>query len=600
MSGIFALYDKTGGIDLGEVENRVTRFHLPGSAPHKIECVRHGRSLIGRYHLDIFKQPPLVRLEPGGPLVITTGYCVGGVPAPSADDRTNSGFNAAVLQWFVRALAADDSRALAGVDGAFQLLHDHESRAELTVVVDRCGLQPLYYYNNRHAVAFAPDFALLFALLGRTPEVDRESLTELFEIGFVTGDRTLFSNVRVFPPGSLARLTDGALSFRRFWRPEFAEHDDQFDADRIAPVIDSTLGAAVQQRLGLAGRAAVSLSGGMDSRLLLAAAVKARVPVCACTFGPEDSRDHVIAALVAQKLGVSHHRFVDTPHGSAGIFETGVRKTGGMINVLDFTGMMHLREIARATDIVANGYGGNELFGFLAFGLLRVRRVRCREILAAWLAGKLNPGWSAHELEGIRRSLGDHIPPCIERLEAVLAGYPAQHPLLLVYHFFLEEKARRANLLGVMSDTLHLEPVVPFYSPAVVDLALTIPPRERLLARFYRRLLREQHQEVAAITYNRTGLPADASTFRIALRKLRRSVRRRRDPDSPWDKWLRGELREYVQDHLLTGRPRIADFVRPDWVRRVMTDFLAGGDRRARPVGQLLTIELFLREFYGN
>ena len=600
VSGIFALDDKSGSRDLTAAEDRVTHFHLPGSAPHKIECLHCGSLLLGRYHLGIFPQRPIAHDAENGSVILASGYRVGNCPVPFENERNCSGFGEATLRFISQRLEADDIQALAELDGAFQMLYYHERRARLSVAVDRYGLHPLYWYEDSRTIAFAPDFSLLFALIGYTPEVDRESLAEFFELGFVAGDRTLFSGVRVFPPGSVACVTGRVLEFQRFWRPVFTDGNKRFDAEAAAEAFDGELRSSVRERLGLAGRAAISLSGGLDSRLLLAVAEREKVRVSAYTFGPEHSADHRIAALVARELRVMHHSFVDTPQPSVEIFETGVRKTGGMNNILDFTGMAHLPEIARQIDVVVNGYGGNELLGFLAFDLLRFAIPRRESRLAPWLAAKLNPGWSSAEIETIRGSLTASTPSATERLANLFASYPAKSPMARVYHFFFEEKARRANLLGVTSDNLFIEPMVPFYSNRVVDLALQIPPRERQLAKFYRTFLRRHYSGIAEIEYSRTGLPADASSLRIALRKLRRFGERDRDPDAPWDSWLRGELREYVQDHLLAGRPRIFDFIEPRLVRQVVTGTPRGQGRRVRPVGQLLTCELFLREFFGK
>jgi len=600
MSGVFGLIDMTGAVDVAAAEKRIKGFRLPGSARHRIELLRRGRTLIGRYSLDIFKQLEINALEPSGSILVTSGYRVGDFPNPARPGDLCSGFGRETLQFIDQKVEDETAGVFAQFDGAWQILHCNRDGSALTVIVDRYGLQPLYYFENPACRAFAPEFSLLFVLLGDTPGLDRESLAELFEIGLVTGNRTLFAGVSVFPPGSVARFARDAVSFHRYWRPVFSDGSQPFDSREMATALDAVLRKSIRQRLALAPQVAVSLSGGLDSRLLLAVTTEEELPVSAYTFGPEDSGEHAIATAVAKRLEVEHRCFIDSPLQMSEVLEIGVRKSGGLGNVLDFGGLPHLPRIARQAQIVINGYGGNELWGFLAFDLLRFVFRRSHKYLIRWLAAKLNPGWHNSQIEMIRHSLAEGAPRPVERIGQLGEDYPIRSPIPLIYHFFFEEKARRANLLGVTADCLRVEPVVPFYSNEIVDLALTIPPRERLLARFYRRFLRSHYPVISGLVYSRSGLAVSASTWSIALEKLRRYRSPKHAPDAPWDAWLRGELREYLGDHLLVGQPRIYDVIDGELVKCVVTNFLQRKNFPARVVGQLLSCELFLRVFWSG
>jgi len=596
MSGIFGLYDKTGRIDLAAIEQRVRNFRVPDTSPHKIECIRRGPGLFGRYYLGVIQQPEIDRQQETSSIIVTTGYRVGDFPAPKVAGSPNSGFDRKTLDALERYIRQNDAAPFADFDGAFQILHCSPNGRSLTIVVDRCGLQPLYYFDGPDCLVFASDFSLLFTLLGRTPEVDHKSLAELFEIGMVAGDRTLFSGVRVFPAGSIARYTDDKLTVRRYWRPVYADDREGFNGRTAMDLLDRALRKSVRERAALCGNTSVLLSGGMDSRLLLAAAVGEGLTVPACTFGDKDSPDHRIAAEVAGRLGVEHRRFIDEPLPTAMFFETGVRQTGGMGNPVDFTGMIHLPDIARLSPVVFNGYGGNNLLGYLAFDLLRFRFPRSRDCLGRWLGGKLNPGWGFEELKHIRQSLAPQVSEFAVRVSDFWKKYRNRSAITLLYQFLTEEKARRIDLLGVMADTIHLEPVAPLYGNEVMDIALSIPPRERLLARFYRRFLSSRYPDVAGIEYSRTGQPANASTARIVLSKVRGRLSRA-GPADVWADWFRDDLREYVGDHLLSGQSRIGELLGQDFVKTMVEDFLHGQSPRARVVGQLLGCEIFLRIF---
>lgn len=591
MSGIFGVYDKTGKLDLTAICGRARQFHLPGSGPHHIECNMRGNVLLGRYHLGVFPQPEIVPLPDTGSLIVTSGYICG----DDSQHHGDSGFDRTTCLQLDQWLQSGHTAGLARLDGAYQLVRlDGEARS-LTIAVDRHGLQPLYYYDTTDILAFAPEITLLIYLLNRTPAIDRPALADWFTYGFIPGSRTLFEGSCVFPPGSIGYCRGGTLTFREYWSPTFADDSASFAVDDTIDGLDYALCKAMRQRQSLAQRRVISLSGGMDSRLLLAAAVPDD-SLTAYTFGPPGPSEFDIAAAVAAAAGVPHIRLVETAPHSAEHFEIGVRKSGGTGNVLDFAGLAFLPDIAREGQTVINGYGGNYLLGYLAFDLLRFVIPRTAEYAGRWLARKWSSGWPAARLNAIRHMLdGGNNPPHIHLRER-LCDYPERSMLSLVYHLILLEKGRRGDLSGLTMDNLFMEPLAPFYANEVVDLALRIPPRQRLLARLYRRTFRRRYPKMAAITYNRTGLPITASAAGIAAHKLLALLRRRPGPDDLRAAWLKNEWRDCLGDYLQTGRPKICDLLGREMVESTLMDFLAGRIA-ARSVGQLLSCEIALRIF---
>ncbi len=591
MSGIFCVYDKTGKLDLTAICDRVRQFYLPGSGPHHIEYSMRGNVLLGRYHLGVFSQPEIVPLPDTDSLIVTSGYICGDVPQHHGD----SGFDRTTCLQLDQWLQSGRTAGFASLDGAYQLARFDGSTKDLTIAVDRHGLQPLYYYNDAEILVFAPEIALLICLLSRTPAIDRPALADWFTYGFIPGSQTLFEGICVFPPGSIGYCRDGTLTFREYWSPIFADDSASFAVDDTIDSLDHALRKAMHQRQSLTQRGVISLSGGMDSRLLLAAAAPDD-SLTAYTFGPPGSSEFDIAAAVAAAAGLSHIRFVETAPHCAEHFETGVRKSGGTGNVLDFAGLAFLPDIARKGQTVINGYGGNYLLGYLAFDLLRFIVPRTVGYASSWLARKWSSGWPATRLHAIRRMLdGENDPPHIH-LREQLCGYPERSMLSLVYHLILLEKGRRGDLSGLTMDNLFMEPLAPFYANDVIELALRIPPRQRLLARLYRRMFRRRYPKMAAITYNRTGLPITASAARIAAHKLLARLRPQPGPDDVRAAWLKNEWREYLGDYLQTGRPKIYDLLGREMVESTLMDFLSGRIA-ARPVGQLLGCEIALRIF---
>ena len=598
MSGIFGFYNSqfAGNHDL--LDQQIAAHRLQSSAKQQVACVHFEFGILGRSDLGVFERPPLVAPSGDAPVMVSAGYSV-------ADGQNGLGWDRSNLDAIGTTLEGEHYDSLAAVNGTFQIAHLTADGQTLRLVTDRFGLVPLFVYEHAPLLAFAPDLPLLLTLIrgsspgsNFTPILDRAALAEWFEIGMVMGRRTLLRDIDVMPAGSVLTW-DGAHSrVRRYWRPRFSEDDGAFDLGKTSDALEAALRQSLRRRFPPNKRVCVSLSGGLDSRLLLGAARREGLSVSALTFGPEDSSDHTIAAAVAGHLGVTHLQYFDHPENSAATFDLGIRRTAGMSNVLDFWGLQHGPVIGAETDILINGIGGNELLGFLGFDLVRFQVPRNRDFLTRWLLRKLNPGWSAADLVSIRNALAPDEETTGVRIAEFWTNCPATSNLCRIYHFYLEEKSHRSNALGVATDDLFAEPVAPFLDNDVADLALQIPPGRRLLARFYREFMQTRFPALARITYSRTGLPANASTLKIATTKGRHMlVPSAADPSRPWDRWLHRELREYVCDRLLPSGSGLSEVFPDEFIRDRVSAFLSGSRVKTSCIGQLLSLASFLNQF---
>src|SRR5947209_7855311 len=71
--------------------------------------------------------------------------------------------------------------------------------------------------------------------------------------------------------------------------------------------LDEAFGAAVERSVAGTNRLRLSLSGGLDSRTLLAA-IDAERPITTVSIGMDGSMDHASATEMARLTGRPHHR----------------------------------------------------------------------------------------------------------------------------------------------------------------------------------------------------------------------------------------------------------------------------------------------------
>ncbi|QWW20278.1 asparagine synthetase B family protein [Schaalia sp. 19OD2882] len=146
-------------------------------------------------------------------------------------------------------------------------------------------------------------------LLEMMPEarLDADGAFQFRHAGFVLGQRTLIEGMWQVPASSVVELRDGEETPRAHMAHMFRYGPDRTDDEQsFAAGFLAALDAAVSRTVELAGQRqiAVPLSGGIDSRLLMALLCRAEAKrVLAFTYGVPGSTEAEVSRTVAQEIG---------------------------------------------------------------------------------------------------------------------------------------------------------------------------------------------------------------------------------------------------------------------------------------------------------
>jgi asparagine synthase (glutamine-hydrolysing) len=192
------------------------------------------------------------------------------------DELSASGFasDAALLTSLFRKHGF--AEALRRINGDFAVAVYDERERTLWLGRDRFGLKPLYYAGDPARLAFASRPKALLGLPGVGPEVNPQFVALFAGSHYRTFDqdpeRTPYARVSQVPAGHLLRVADGKLARRAYWTLE-DEPDHEDPEEVLVQRYRRLLVDAVALRVKAAHRPAFTLSGGMDSSSVIAAAV---------------------------------------------------------------------------------------------------------------------------------------------------------------------------------------------------------------------------------------------------------------------------------------------------------------------------------------
>jgi len=162
---------------------------------------------------------------------------------------------------------------VSGLNGDFVGVLYDRAAGTVSVFTDRLGLRDTYYVQPTDGTLV---FSTAMQSLSRHPDVtpafDTAYVSEYFTCHFRTfGVKTPLKDTYLFPPGAVTTVDLGSLDAdaRRYWTPRYRPRDRPFSyfLDEFA----SRFHDAVTERLRTDREYGLLLSGGVDSRLVLAA-----------------------------------------------------------------------------------------------------------------------------------------------------------------------------------------------------------------------------------------------------------------------------------------------------------------------------------------
>jgi asparagine synthase (glutamine-hydrolysing) len=191
---------------------------------------------------------------------------------------------------------------------AFAIWDTREQR--LLLARDRLGEKPLAYFADGRRLVFGSEIKALTAF-GVSSELDVEAIYHYFTLLSVPAPLTVFRHVRKLMPGHyLTCDRRGQIEIRQYWDVNCWDASAPVrEADRLAE-LDALLQRSVRQRLIADVPVGALLSGGIDSSLIVALMSKiSNAPLRTFSVGFEDSAESnelPFARQVAERFGTVH------------------------------------------------------------------------------------------------------------------------------------------------------------------------------------------------------------------------------------------------------------------------------------------------------
>lgn len=196
-----------------------------------------------------------------------------------------------------------------GLNGRFHGLIADRTKGLAVLFNDRYGLQRLYYHEARDTFYFAAEAKAILKVRPELCSTDPRALGEFVVCGCVLENRTLFPGIYVLPPGSAWLFRAGELRKKAFYfDPRDWEEQDPLDAEDYYSRLRETFTRNLPRYFNGHERVGVSLTGGLDTRIIMAWRNASPHSLPCYTFGSmyRDNQDVRLARRVANICGQQH------------------------------------------------------------------------------------------------------------------------------------------------------------------------------------------------------------------------------------------------------------------------------------------------------
>ncbi|MEP7270239.1 MAG: asparagine synthase (glutamine-hydrolyzing) [Acidobacteriota bacterium] len=506
------------------------------------------------------------------------------------------------------------------LNGMFAFALWDEPKQRMLLARDRMGEKPLYFTElPDRTFVFASELKAILIHPGVERRLNLRALRKYLSYEFVPSPHSMIEGVSKLPPAHKLVWERSGWRTERYWQLSYSGPKLKITAREAAEEVGVRLGDAVRRRLISDVPLGVLLSGGVDSSSVAALACEVgatRVKTFSIGFEEKSFDESSYARLVAKHLGTEHHeqsfseremlsmvpeipRLLDEPLGDASLIPTYL-----------------LSRFARGSVTVAlGGDGGDELFaGYPTYpahrlaGYYRALPRALREHVIEPGVARLPVSTSNLSFDfRARRFVGGATMPAGMRHTFWMGSFdPRQQRLLL-----------SPDIIDAVSDEETYDELADFdylsngeslvegmmrldATHYLSECVLVKVDRASMAASLEVRAPFLDHTFIEYLTCLPVDLKLRGMTTKYILKRAVESklppqitTRSKKGFGMPVAKWIKGELKELVNDTFDQGRLRQRGLFNPAFVQQLIADHDRGVADNRKLIWTLLMFELW-------
>lgn len=518
-----------------------------------------------------------------------------------------------------------DHDFLASVNSEFLFFVADQDKESFHVISSRFSSPPFFYYEHAGCFIGACFFADIWlrlhklGLLEITPDTFYHLIAYKRIFGHLTHDKHTF----LMPPASVLTYDGSTVSCKRYWKPNFIYKTDKGLKQCIVEY-SKRIKQSILRKNSDSKRHSLWLSGGMDTRTLLAAFASVdMLPVC-ITVNPFENREVQVARKVAHTVGAKHVFLpFTTDHYRNNFFES--LKLVGTMQLASgmFLGFQDI--VKEYADVAFHGHGFDYFFQgmylpakrYVFFGQHSYykRLLTPDGPLTDWFLKNVPYRIIFKDQNMLRIILPRHRQRLHESVlhevqktaEEAVEITESPHDFLEYLTFY--NLARHYPFADHWGINTNIPQRTISFDNDVYDFYQILPAKYRFDARLPRECVKLLNPELARIISANTTFPLGLSSLGRTLYQMKGPIKKRirgtthaiennefERMGSPLSYIICSQLRSYAEELLRSERLSSLNFIDMDEMRRYITRFLHQPTGNGQLPMALINIDQFLKQ----
>lgn len=506
------------------------------------------------------------------------------------------------------------------LDGIFAgMIFDKKTR-QLHLFTDPFGLLPVYYFQHNDEFIFSTEIKAILAVPGFEAHADLKTFYDFWTYGFALGDKTPVGDIKVLPGGSILSFH---LQNKEFKIHEYLCLENLFSqasagtADVTQESVAEAFYEAVQIRSADIDtlRIGLSLSGGLDSRAILAGLGEKAPQVLTYTLGLPGCADQRLAGKMADISGAAHD-FIPIRKEDLQDFDELARLmvflSDGLYHPHESTERVALNYLATDPfDTMLRGHGGEIAKASLAYPFQATSTmadcsteefVQCLYRSAA--LGKQDMDWTTVFSDQVATEIQQYGAESltVAAQPAVAAGLA---PADICIYLYISQWIPRQVVASLALFRSRVNTRLPYLDRHFLELLLQLPVEDRWNGEFHRFFVRKYAPGLSGIADANTGAPLNAGPSRLWLTDKINSVLRRISVPgfrhyTDFQSWQRKYFSGITEEILFDSRSLARNYYNPEGLRALFDLHVNHKKNYAHFLGTAVAIELWHRIFLEN
>lgn len=210
--------------------------------------------------------------------------------------------------WLVHLYEEEGDQFFEKLNGLFSGLLIDQRQRKTFLFNDRYGVERIYYHETADSIYFASEAKALLRILPDLRAFDEEGVAQFLTFGYTLEWQSLFRNVQLLPGASQWSFEGRKCHKKRYFSPETWETQPTLSIESFESKFEEIFKRILPRYVESESRIGISLTGGLDTRMIVACWPATPEKSLCYTFSGERGRtlDDRLANRVARACGLEH------------------------------------------------------------------------------------------------------------------------------------------------------------------------------------------------------------------------------------------------------------------------------------------------------